>query len=332
MFCIAWAPFYFPSSQLGRLGLDLFRNIIGLGGLDGQWALLDHQGHDLVEHVGGGHGGEFGVGVVGRGDLDDVGGDEVDPLEAPDDGAELARGPTPRLGGPRGGGEGRVERVDVDGQVDRVLGAHPLLDAVDDAVDADGVDLSGLDAGEAAVAVVLVVGGPREGGADAGVDAAVVGQQALLRGPVEVGAVVDGGLLAGGAAEDLGLPRVEVGVEVDDRDGPVGLVDAAQEGEGDGVVAAQRDDARERLARLADARLVGGGVGRAGQEHVVPVLDLLEGVVVVVAAMGVRFWCCCLLLLIFSETNPENKRREDGKKALTKSLGCHHNPKLCPRS
>lgn len=29
-------------------------------------ALLDHHAHDLVQHIGGGHGGVLGVGVVGR--------------------------------------------------------------------------------------------------------------------------------------------------------------------------------------------------------------------------------------------------------------------------
>ena len=44
---------------------------------------------------------------------------------------------------------------------------------------------------------------------------------------VEVGAVVHAGDLGGRAAEDFGLPCVEVRVEVDDADGAVGAVDAA---------------------------------------------------------------------------------------------------------
>ena len=65
--------------------------------LQAQRAPLDHQRHDLVQHVGGGHGGQLGIGVVSRGDLDDIGRDEVDALEAADDGAQLARGPAARL-------------------------------------------------------------------------------------------------------------------------------------------------------------------------------------------------------------------------------------------
>lgn len=73
--------------------------------LQAQRAPLDHQRHDLVQHVGGGHGGQLGVGVVGRGDLDDVGRDEVDALEAADDSAQLARGPAARLGRAGRGGD-----------------------------------------------------------------------------------------------------------------------------------------------------------------------------------------------------------------------------------
>ena len=59
-----------------------------------------------------------------------------------------------------------------------------------------------------------------------------------MRSPVEVGAMVDGGLLGGSATEDFWLPGVEMGVEMDDRNRTVGFVDAAEEGERDGVVAA----------------------------------------------------------------------------------------------
>lgn len=97
--------------------------------------------------------------------------------------------------------------------------ADAFVDGGDDAGGADGVDVAGLDDLEAAVAVVVVVREAGERGADAGVDVGVVAQQAFLVRVVEVGAVVDGGLLGGAAAEDLGPPGVEVRVEVDDRDG-----------------------------------------------------------------------------------------------------------------
>ena len=88
------------------------------------------------------------------------------------------------------------------------------MDALDDAFGAQRVDFAGFDDGEADVAVVVVVGEAGEGGPDAGVDVGVVAEEAFVGGVVEVGAVVYGGLEGGGAAEDFGLPGVEVGVEV----------------------------------------------------------------------------------------------------------------------
>jgi len=71
-------------------------------------------------------------------------------------------------------------------------------------------------------------------------------------------------------------------IKVNDRDGPVSAVDGPQQGKGDGVVAAQGDDARERLALQRGALLVGVRLGRAGEDAVVAFLDLVEGKGVVV--------------------------------------------------
>ena len=269
--------------QLDGLGFRL--RLRSLRPLDSQGPLHDHQRHDLEQRVRGGHGGQLGIRVVGGGDLDEIGGDEIDALEPPDDGPELPGGPAAGLRGAGRGREGRVQGVDVDGEVDGVGGADAVADGLDDAGGADAVDVARLDPGEAAVAVVVVVAEAGERGADAGVDAAVVGQQALLRRVVEVRAVVDGGLLAGRAAKYLRLPRVEVRVKVDDGDGAVGSVDAAQEREGDGVVAPEGDDSREGLAVLGDAGFGGGGVGLAHEEAVVAVFDLLDRVGVIVAGI-----------------------------------------------
>jgi len=95
---------------------------------------------------------------------------------------------------------------------------HALMDALDDAFGAQRVDFAGFDDGEADVAVVVVVGEAGEGGPDAGVDVGVVAEEAFVGGVVEVGAVVYGGLEGGGAAEDFGLPGVEVAVEVCEKD------------------------------------------------------------------------------------------------------------------
>ena len=99
----------------------------------------------------------------------------------------------------------------------------------------------------------------------------------------EVGAVVDGCLLGRGAAEDLGFPGVEVGVEVDYADGTVGFVYGAQERERYGVVTTEGDDAREGLLLERRTNFVGVGHGGTHQEGIVTFFNLLNRVGVVVS-------------------------------------------------
>lgn len=81
---------------------------------------------------------------------------------------------------------------------------------MNDTLHSNRVDFPRFDDFEAAVAVVVVVAEAREGGADAGVDVGVVGEEAFGVGVVEVGAVIDGGLVSRSAAEDFGAPGVSV--------------------------------------------------------------------------------------------------------------------------
>lgn len=60
---------------------------------------LDHQRHNLEQRVRGSHGRKFRVGIVRRGNFDNVRSNEVDAFEATNDGAEFPRRPTARLGG-----------------------------------------------------------------------------------------------------------------------------------------------------------------------------------------------------------------------------------------
>ena len=99
---------------------------------------------------------------------------------------------------------------------------------------------------------------------------------------IEVRAMIDGSLCAGGAAEDGGLPCVQMAVEVDHGDGAVGAVDAAQEGKRDGMVATEGDDTREGATGFTRAGEVRVRAGSAGEEGIVALLDLLDGVSVVV--------------------------------------------------
>ena len=73
-----------------------------------------------------------------------------------------------------------------------------------------------------------------------------------------------------------------MGVKVNDADGSVLAVDGAEKGECNGVVTSKRNQTRKCLALLRWARLVGVCVGRAAQEEVVALLDLLECVGVVI--------------------------------------------------
>ena len=66
---------------------------------------------------------------------------------------QLAAGQPAGLGGARGGGVRRVEHVDVDRDVDRVV-ADPFPDLVDHPVDPDPLDVAAVHDGEAELGVV----------------------------------------------------------------------------------------------------------------------------------------------------------------------------------
>ena len=101
---------------------------------------------------------------------------------------------------------------------------------------------------------------------------------------VEIGAVIDGGLLGRGTAEDFRSPGVEVRVEVNNANGSVCFVDRAEEGQGDGVVAAEGDDAWECFLSVGGAGEGGGGHGYSHQEGIVAIFDLLDCIGIVVTA------------------------------------------------
>lgn len=114
---------------------------------------------------------------------------------------------------------------------------------------------------------------------------------------VEISAVVDAGYFARRAAEHFRLPGVEVGIEMDDGDGPVGTVNRAQEGKCNGVVATEGDDSWERLAVLGWAFLLCVGSWRTSEDRVVAFLDLGEcpGVIVPILSglfrVQLKGWC-----------------------------------------
>ena len=106
--------------------------------------------------------------------------------------------------------------------------------------------------------------------------------------------MVDSGLVRRSAAEDGGLPGVEVAVEVDDRNLAVRTVDGSQERKNDSVVATKRNDTRVVLAvggkrdeRLAtECIITERREGRAMKEFLMAIFDLLDGEVVIVRGDG----------------------------------------------
>ena len=104
---------------------------------------------------------------------------------------------------------------------------------------------------------------------------------------VEICTVVDGSLFARSAAEDFRAPGIQVGIEMNDADGAIGFVYGAEQRERDCMVTAQSDDAGKGFAFLCRANFVCVGLGAAHEKSVMAVLDLLDGVGVVITGMGV---------------------------------------------
>jgi hypothetical protein len=79
---------------------------------------------------------------------------------------------------------------------------------------------------------------------------------------------------------------LQMAVEVDDGDGSVGSVHAAEEGKGDGVVTAEGNDTGKRLSLLGWADLVGVCRRLAHEDAVVALFDLLDRILVVVSTLN----------------------------------------------
>jgi hypothetical protein len=75
-------------------------------------------------------------------------------------------------------------------------------------------------------------------------------------------------------------------IKVNNRHRTVSTINRPQQGEGDGMVASQGDDPRQRLAVLGRAGLLGVCLGGPGEDAVVAFLDLVQGVGVVVRCHG----------------------------------------------
>ena len=182
----------------------------------------------------------------------------------------------------RAGGVGRVEHVDVDADVDRPV-AQPRAHPLDDVVDRGADEVTAVDRREAEPLRLVEVQARVERAAEPDVHRVLGVDQPLL----------------GGAAErrpvrvrrtEVGVPRVEVGVEVQHRDRAVPLVLHPKQRQGDRVVPAERQQRPRRagqlpggcldlLDRLGDRERVHAGVTGVGDLCPQEGLHLLRRVV-----------------------------------------------------
>ena len=177
----------------------------------------------------------------------------------------------PGLGRAGAGREGRVEDVDVERDVRRPV-AHAIPDLLDGPSPAQVVHVVRADHLEAEHLVVGEVLAGVERPADPDVHAAGLVDQALLGRAAE-------GRAVGERCAEVGVPGVEVRVEVDHRDRPVQLVHHPQQGQRDRVVAADGDQlvaaVEHRAGTLVDLLDRGPDVERVAGE-VAGVHDLLD--------------------------------------------------------
>lgn len=151
------------------------------------------------------------------------------------------------------------------------------MDFLDDACGANGINLTGFHDLKSTIPIVVVVGQSAQRRADAGMNVAVVSQKTLLRGVIEVSAVVNAGLLSGCSTKNFWPPGVKMRIEVDDRNGTICAVHATKQRKGDRVVAAQCDHARESPALERRTDLARVGCWCPHHNAVMALFDLVDG-------------------------------------------------------
>ena len=179
-----------------------------------------------------GHGRHLRV-VEGRGYLDDVRSHEVHSREAAEDPEDLAAREPTGLRRPRPRSEGGIEHVDVDRHVDGRV-AEPGADPVRDRLPAFVEDVHGRHDLEPEPSVIHEVLRGEQRAADPDVRGLVLEQQTLLPGPSERRPVRV-------LRAEVRVPRVEVRIEVDERDGSVTPVHGPQQRQRDRVVTPDRE-------------------------------------------------------------------------------------------
>ena len=192
--------------------------------------------------------------------LHDVRPHETEPRQAPHQAERLIGGETTDLGSPRGRRERRIHGIDVEGAVDRPAaeplqaGGDPVDAALLDDFDPDGLDPVGVVEGE----VLRPVQWPPKADLN---EAPGVHDPFLHRPP-------EGRPVEELVAEVL-VPRVGMGVEVDDAERTVAPGERAQDGQGHRVIAADAQRHGPRGAHLVDPPADRGiGVLDGDRDHV----------------------------------------------------------------
>ena len=77
----------------------------------------------------------FSTSVISRCNLDNISTDHIEAIQATDDSAQFACAPATSLWGASSRGESRVKRVDINGNIDRVI-LDSISDLLDDTIEA----------------------------------------------------------------------------------------------------------------------------------------------------------------------------------------------------
>ena len=117
----------------------------------------------------------------------------------------------------------RVQGVNVDGKIHRLLCSHSIPDFLDDSLRTNYINFPCLHNLKPAITIMIIIAQPTQRRADPRMNIGIVGQQSLLVCVVEICTMIDGSLFARCAAKDFRAPGIKVGIEMNDADGAVGF-------------------------------------------------------------------------------------------------------------
>jgi hypothetical protein len=127
--------------------------------------------------------------IIRRRHLHHICPDNLQPFEPVKNSQQFPGTPAPYLCRPCGRCKGRIQHIDINGDIDFVV-SNPVFQFVDDTVDPESIDVAGCDDRETAVPVVSeVVVTVCDGAANASVDGSV-GNETFFVGEVKEGSVI----------------------------------------------------------------------------------------------------------------------------------------------